>query len=1601
MGNAQIDTFVTDLLHIDDLKKNKMIDLRAGDASTSYYLTSTESEWETSARMLDIIRTHIGKVGNTVLKGSAESEEQIVGRHVNAFAWQAADGSHDPKSLDKFIREVYKTLSYKGNNPLFLSVGALIWKVANTKGEAITVESPYFIFPIRLVRTSKTTPVSIEFIDDAIYINPCLIAKLRQTLGEGFPDDFPHPNGGTGNSELPVSLEALGNGEKYFDALEALIARHGQVSDDTVFRFDRNKVAIAQYNHNEICMYYDIKRHGNAVYENPLIRRVFMKEKIPFETSKAYALPSTVLPTDSVQFKIIERALSGESFVIKGPPGTGKTLTIVNMICALMMEGKRVLMASEKLAALSEVYKKMPKELRDFVMLLDCETEDQAAKLSPNVVKRDFSALIDVVRNEPRLPQSVRDDSNHAWGIKSTAIRRIEEYFTENFSGEDIIGHSYYDALDIFAKYDGIAPHDIANPMHALACNREIYNAFLTRVSRAAKAYHDLTAGEKHPIRLSPWYAPSHLLSLKEDALSAADAAAQIAEKLAREGKALYTLADLYRLVPNDSPLFSLDVAYDLCVERGSAEALAATRNEKATKELVLLYNTLLSTKNQDTLEYIIFHNIDELEADLDLFEILTLPRTLTKDTLLLLQNEREALVPMISKEKFESLKNLIPRVRLEEKEFTASDAIIRAAMRSDLGEKDIKKLEALVEKFAVYDAPAPKLFDKGAAKSFLSYLASPTATFADVLDFSKEYQHMLASKAKMDESLRLITLQLGKTNDFMRAIDAAEILLSYPEEVEQILSAIENEAPMLMGVFNRVTLTQTLTVEKLFEAFETAKLYYSLHDLLAKLYQKDGEEPKKRPNRLSQKERRKMLSAAKSHVSFRLFDTSLPYMSDNDKVEILERLYDNAGELIEDIEAFYDAMKSFGQNHFVNYYVTNTSALTFDELEIYASEARNRNLVSAADQFVRNTADVKMENGTELISIARLFRPYEEGKYQRGDRTFEEIFEHEMFRLALEAKKKMLKTRNGRGRMLEEQLRNLAAADKAIEESNVKLIRDSMIARINPSDPDFAFLSASRDTINNLRRIFKIHGEAIMKLKRCFLLSPSTVSVLFTTDTFSKFDVVIVDEASQLEPTSAIPLLLRTKQCLFVGDEWQMPPIQHFGKGSEHAMVGEDGEMVFLPPDTSLLGLALANEQFKTAELRCHYRSETEALIAYSQHRYYPYMNTFPTPIPKAFGLGFTDCYVPNGYSDGGENIEEAKVAVEKLREHFKYYYDPDTGILSESVGMVAYGTSQLKCIESVYKKDTELVKMVERALGNFKDLPEKLIFFKTVESVQGQEIDHMILSLAYGKNKNGKIIEAFGDLNRGIGECILNVAVTRARKSITVIHSILHTEIENPLIKEYLEYVARFSEGGKSQFVEHGDHAKLGFVRSVVDFIIKQGHISEDRIAIDCGATEGSIRIPLAILNEDRNEANLAIFCEMPILGERYTDFMGKYIDILKGRGWNIYRIFAHDWIDNAVAERQELLSVLRRFVAPDSPDKKGKGGALTDEAPLVSDTVSPTEETDTDNTDPLDDILTNDTPADPEQIENEQGGDSIDDILFESDPKRVDDDILPELN
>jgi predicted ATP-dependent serine protease len=45
--------------------------------------------------------------------------------------------------------------------------------------------------------------------------------------------------------------------------------------------------------------------------------------------------------------------------VIQGPPGTGKSQTIVNLIAAAAAQGKRVLLVSEKMAALDVVKRRL------------------------------------------------------------------------------------------------------------------------------------------------------------------------------------------------------------------------------------------------------------------------------------------------------------------------------------------------------------------------------------------------------------------------------------------------------------------------------------------------------------------------------------------------------------------------------------------------------------------------------------------------------------------------------------------------------------------------------------------------------------------------------------------------------------------------------------------------------------------------------------------------------------------------------------------------------------------------------------------------------------------------------------------------------------------------------------------------------------------------------------------------------------------------------------------------------------------------------------------------------------------------------------------
>ncbi len=70
----------------------------------------------------------------------------------------------------------------------------------------------------------------------------------------------------------------------------------------------------------------------------------------------------TVFPVDSSQEEVIKAVREGRSCVVEGPPGTGKSQLISNLVIDYIARGKKVLVVSQKRAALDVVFNRLAAE---------------------------------------------------------------------------------------------------------------------------------------------------------------------------------------------------------------------------------------------------------------------------------------------------------------------------------------------------------------------------------------------------------------------------------------------------------------------------------------------------------------------------------------------------------------------------------------------------------------------------------------------------------------------------------------------------------------------------------------------------------------------------------------------------------------------------------------------------------------------------------------------------------------------------------------------------------------------------------------------------------------------------------------------------------------------------------------------------------------------------------------------------------------------------------------------------------------------------------------------------------------------------------------
>ncbi|MEG1536519.1 MAG: hypothetical protein RR416_06095, partial [Clostridia bacterium] len=131
MNNKMLEKYVIELLHIDDGDSNKLINLESSPQDT-FIVTPTGGqgvEGYADYFFRNSIKVYFGKSGHVALKDSSASAEQIIGFGNNVVEWRDAAGGHNVEKLKTFIDTAIKSTSAKGNNPLFLSLGAVKWSV--------------------------------------------------------------------------------------------------------------------------------------------------------------------------------------------------------------------------------------------------------------------------------------------------------------------------------------------------------------------------------------------------------------------------------------------------------------------------------------------------------------------------------------------------------------------------------------------------------------------------------------------------------------------------------------------------------------------------------------------------------------------------------------------------------------------------------------------------------------------------------------------------------------------------------------------------------------------------------------------------------------------------------------------------------------------------------------------------------------------------------------------------------------------------------------------------------------------------------------------------------------------------------------------------------------------------------------------------------------------------------------------------------------------------------------------------------------------------------------------------------------------------------
>ena len=536
--------------------------------------------------------------------------------------------------------------------------------------------------------------------------------------------------------------------------------------------------------------------------------------------------------------------------------------------------------------------------------------------------------------------------------------------------------------------------------------------------------------------------------------------------------------------------------------------------------------------------------------------------------------------------------------------------------------------------------------------------------------------------------------------------------------------------------------------------------------------------------------------------------------------------------------------------------------------------------------------------------------------------------------------------------------VRRFGQADRhliAIGKERVKRAWAEKSVRVRDEFPDQAEQVRKQASLKRrhmpIRDLFDRAPDVLTAVKPCWVMSPLVVAQVLPAH--SCFDVVVFDEASQIRPADAVSSLLRGRQAIVAGDPHQLPPTTFFTSGAgaeddedtrdqslglteEEQAALQTGQDLALTSDLeSVLDVmrALLPPPQGTRELKWHYRSRDERLITFSnaQESLYDWsLTTFPGAIDDEPLRHVLVPFSPDQVRVTASSPGEVRRVVELVLGHARTHP-------GESLGVIALGIRHADAITDALRLARGEHPELEEFFAEDQAEPP---FVKNLERVQGDERDAIILTTGYGKTADGRMRYQFGPLTQQGGERRLNVAVTRARRRLTVVSSFAGEEMDPErlrsngakMLRDYLCYAA---SGGKDLGLRTRTKPSLNlFERDVQEQLEARGV----RLVPQYGAS--GYWIDFAAMHPERSgepvlaiEADGAGYHSTPTARDR--DRLRQ--EHLERLGWRFHRIWSTEWFRHREQEVERAVeayedAVRSRDAAARSRGDQGFPGAGT---------------------------------------------------------------------